>query len=257
MFIPKGRRLMEKRQVLVVDDNVVNQILICKMIEKLDLNSDVAFSGEEAIRLASQKPYDLIFMDIQMPGMDGYQAAQEIRKNGKRKDVPIVAVTAHVSPADEEKCYQAGMDGYLAKPLDAKQLFSLIERLMAHKPAEGLQRSGSEQGPGLTLFNKVHQDLGFMKTLLDQFKTSIVPLMDELQRGIEIDDFQVIYQNAHSLKGLSGAIEAHRAVRLLEEIEYEAKLQTTQRMIKLYKSIECEFNLIIEHHQEFISGKSS
>ena len=105
-------------RVLVVEDNVVNQKVASRLLERLGLRADVACDGREAIEMLEMMPYDLIFMDCQMPEMNGYEAAAEIRRReGKDRHVPIVAMTAEATVTCREQCIAAGMDSYVAKPV--------------------------------------------------------------------------------------------------------------------------------------------
>jgi CheY-like chemotaxis protein len=110
-------------RVLLADDNAVNQKLAVKMLEKLGCVVDVACNGSEAVTLSQQLPYDIIFMDCHMPEMDGFEATAEIRRlsaSGRR--IPIVAVTADALQGDRERCLEAGMDGYISKPIKREQV---------------------------------------------------------------------------------------------------------------------------------------
>jgi PAS domain S-box-containing protein len=117
------------RRVLLVEDNIVNQKVGAAMLGKLGCRVDVAANGREAHGMAAQLPYDLIFMDCQMPEMDGYQATGEIRKReGAARHTPIVALTAGVTPEDRERCIQAGMDDYLSKPVSSTAIGAVLAR---------------------------------------------------------------------------------------------------------------------------------
>ncbi len=102
--------------ILLAEDNVVNQIVTKKMLSKLGYNADVASSGIEALKALEKKRYDLIFMDVQMPEMDGLEAAREIRRRWPEGGPKIIAVTASAFKGDQEMCLAAGMDGYIMKP---------------------------------------------------------------------------------------------------------------------------------------------
>lgn len=115
--------------VLVVEDNLVNQKMVVRMLEKIGCHVDVAVNGLEAVKRAGQSSYDLIFMDCQMPEMDGYEATAEIRRyENDLKHTPIIAMTAHAMQGDREKCLQAGMDDYIPKPIKKESLTGIIQK---------------------------------------------------------------------------------------------------------------------------------
>jgi CheY-like chemotaxis protein len=105
----------------VVDDNRINQIMIQKMLEKHNIPVRIAENGKEALRVLEDKAFDLIFMDIQMPGMDGYETAQAIRSRISG-EVPIVAVTAYAGESEQRRCYESGMNGIIIKPFTLEKI---------------------------------------------------------------------------------------------------------------------------------------
>jgi signal transduction histidine kinase/CheY-like chemotaxis protein len=119
-------------RVLVTEDNVVNQRVAVRMLEKLGIQVDVAANGRDAVQMFELQSYDLILMDCQMPEMDGYQATQEIRRRqGAGGRVPIIAMTADAMSDARERCMQAGMDDHLAKPVDLNELIDLLQKWIA------------------------------------------------------------------------------------------------------------------------------
>ncbi|MCX4247718.1 response regulator [Paraliomyxa miuraensis] len=119
--------------VLVVEDNVINQKVARRMLEGLGCRVDVASNGQEALDRAGSTRYDLVLMDVQMPGMDGLQTTAELRKRERGADlhVPIVAMTAHAMPSDRQRCLDAGMDGYICKPVQRRELLTLVREQLA------------------------------------------------------------------------------------------------------------------------------
>ena len=120
--------------VLLVEDNTVNQKLAAKILSRMGCHVDLAINGKEAVSMARKQTYDIIFMDCQMPEMDGYEATRRIRdfefdnKVPENERVPIIAITANAMRGDREKCLEEGMNDYIAKPIDAGQIGQLIDK---------------------------------------------------------------------------------------------------------------------------------
>src|SRR5262245_44793328 len=115
--------------VLVVEDHEINQELMQEMLQRLHCKVDTAKNGREAVEHASKKAYDMIFMDIHMPEMDGYEAAKEIRnRNGGEKHTRIIALTANVLQGTKSKCLEAGMDDYISKPIELKDIKAILDK---------------------------------------------------------------------------------------------------------------------------------
>ena len=125
----------------MAEDHPVNRQLIIKLLEKKALVPEVAANGDEVLRALEESAYDLILMDIQMPRMDGLQATAAIRQREKVAGghIPILAMTAHALNSDREKCLEAGMDGYVSKPVNAAELYQAI--------AEALRTGEKENQP--------------------------------------------------------------------------------------------------------------
>ncbi len=124
--------LAGRLRFLVVEDNAVNRLVATKLLGKQSHEVRQAVTGREALALLERESFDCVLMDVQMPEMDGFEATREIRKaeRGTGRHIPIVAMTAHAMAGDRERCLAAGMDGYLTKPIRAKELFAAIEQAM-------------------------------------------------------------------------------------------------------------------------------
>ncbi len=123
---------LEKAKVLVAEDQELNQEIMVELLERKGVSCDLAENGAEAIEKFKEEAYDLILMDCQMPIMDGYEASKNIR-NMKGEQPKIIAMTAYAMKDDEKKCFDAGMDGYLSKPIDLNQLEQIIEEVQIEK----------------------------------------------------------------------------------------------------------------------------
>jgi CheY-like chemotaxis protein len=125
--------------ILLAEDNVVNQRLVARLLEKHGHTVVVAGDGLAALAALEREHFDVVLMDVQMPEMDGFEATAAIRKQEQEKEtaahIPIIAMTAHAMKGDEERCLQAGMDGYISKPIQREALFAMINRLAAEPPA--------------------------------------------------------------------------------------------------------------------------
>ncbi len=120
-------------RVLVVEDSVMNQMVVCKVLERLGLDSKVANNGQEAIELLGSEAFDVVLMDGQMPVMDGYEATTLIRSGsvpGVNTLIPVVALTAHAMVGEDKKCFDAGMNDYLIKPLDRSKLIEVLAKYL-------------------------------------------------------------------------------------------------------------------------------
>jgi CheY-like chemotaxis protein len=121
-------------RVLVADDNAVNQRVAVRMLERFGLRADVAGNGLEALQMLRTLPYDAVFMDCQMPEMDGYDATHEIRRSEKPgQRIPIIAMTAEARAGARERCLSAGMDDYISKPVRSEDLLRAVEKWLIVK----------------------------------------------------------------------------------------------------------------------------
>lgn len=142
-WLREGRRGL---RILLAEDNAVNQRLVVRLLEKRGDTVLVANTGREALTALEKEPFDIVLMDVQMPEMDGLEAASLIRGKEKGAGVHqlIVALTAHAMKGDQERCMAAGMDGYVSKPIHAQQLFQLIDALVPADAGRVARPSGRE-----------------------------------------------------------------------------------------------------------------
>ncbi|MGF1611499.1 MAG: response regulator [Kiloniellales bacterium] len=163
-----------RKRLLVADDVKVNQKLITAILANSDFEIDLVGNGLEAIAAVEQRPYDLVLMDLQMPELDGLEATRRIRKlAGPAAQVPIIAMTANAMRGDEEKCLQAGMDGYVSKPINRDQLLDRIDYWLAHG-VENPITPDADAGPDAESPSEDAREA--LETLLDKVK--------DLDRGV-------------------------------------------------------------------------
>ncbi len=128
-------------RILLTEDHLVNQKVALAMLKKLGYTHiDCALNGEEAVKAVQQQTYDIVLMDCQMPLMDGYEATRQIRKleDARYQALPIVALTAHTMKGDDDKCYEAGMNDYLSKPVRVDELQQKLEKWLKIKQRQAV-----------------------------------------------------------------------------------------------------------------------
>jgi len=134
-------------RVLVVEDNVVNQKVACRLLERLGLRTDVAANGREAVDMSALVPYQLILMDCQMPEMDGYEATRQIRRReGATRQITVIAMTADAMAGTRERCLEAGMDDYITKPVNPDRLCEVLSGWLPREQAIPQSRNPQEAG---------------------------------------------------------------------------------------------------------------
>ena len=122
----------KRARILLAEDNAVNRTLAIRLLEKRGYTVKVAANGREAVTAFEKEVFDAILMDVQMPEMDGFEATAKIREHEKStgKHIPIIAMTAHALKGDEDRCIEAGMDGYVSKPIRTNELYAALEKVV-------------------------------------------------------------------------------------------------------------------------------
>jgi PAS domain S-box-containing protein len=215
-----------KLRLLVAEDNLINQKVALRTLEKLGYQADAAANGKMALKAWQTDRYDLILMDVQMPEMDGFEATDIIRRQemGTGRHIPIIAITAHAMKGDREKCLAAGMDDYIAKPIHPKALAEAIKRLF------GKQKSRQDFPAPVPLDKKVFDwasalerldgERDFLKELIGVFMVNVERHMAAIKSALAGGDAETARREAHSLKGAASNIGAD----LLRDTAYAVEL---------------------------------
>jgi CheY-like chemotaxis protein/HPt (histidine-containing phosphotransfer) domain-containing protein len=232
---------------LLAEDNVINQQVAMGMLQRAGHNVTVANNGLEVLRLLAEDSYDVILMDVQMPEMDGLQAATAIRENerGTGRHVPIIAMTAYAMKGDRERCLDAGMDDYVSKPVHAKELAQVLARVMgamtqshpeamvqppaAPSPAGSAPPvstvSGDGQGAnGGVIDWEAALDLlegrnDSLITLVKLFREQCPKITQEIHQALDAGDAAHLQRAAHSLKGSAAVFHAQPTVDAASQLE--------------------------------------
>jgi two-component system, sensor histidine kinase and response regulator len=227
------REPAQKLHVLVAEDNAVNQAVILRVLEKIGHSAVLAHNGKEALALAFSQKFDLVFMDVQMPEMDGLAATQAIRQREKSgaTHLAIFAMTAHAMKGDRERCLEAGMDGYITKPIRFSDIEKTLSSFSGTQAAVPTGPSGKI--PGKILWAKAEAparlggDEDLLRELCQIFLEESPVLLQELRQAIVDADPEAVMRAAHSLKGelgYLGAAGASQAARELEDMGHENNL---------------------------------
>ncbi|MDQ7823994.1 MAG: response regulator [Candidatus Eremiobacteraeota bacterium] len=241
-----GAERLKKGRVLVVEDNIINQKVILNVLEKAGYRADTASNGIEAIKAFTMAPYDLVFMDVQMPEMDGFDATSAIRQEEEKKGghVPIVAMTAYAMKGDKERCIEAGMDDYLSKPVHRGEMLALVEKYLA----QAAGKDDSEKSIDTEKFNEgillklLDGDRSLLKEILDTFLDTTPPELEKMAQAFNEENFAALSKIAHSLKGAALNIGARAMGAAAESMEHHAAEGDGEKIKKLYRSLMDEYD---------------
>ena len=224
-------------RILVVEDSVVNQQVAVSMLRTVGYEAEVAVNGVEALTMLAQGSFDLVFMDCQMPELDGFEATRLIRsgQSGEaNRSLPIVAMTANAMVGDRERCIAAGMDDYIAKPVRKKDFLRMIEKYLQNR----LLRLSPEASFGATLpgdigdseifdenemLQRLDHDIMIAREVITQFIEDAPSQIAGLFSALEGRDSRQMHLLAHTIKGASATIGAVRMSRQALEVEQAIK----------------------------------
>jgi two-component system sensor histidine kinase/response regulator len=189
-------------RILVVEDNVVNQKVLQAVLTKRGYSSALAGDGAEALRMMAAEAFDLVVMDVQMPGMDGLEATRQIRRNEAWRQLPVVALTAHAMSGDRERCLEAGMNAYLTKPIDSRELLRTLDRYLLAAAGGGTQPPAGGTGETVQQFLQLAPDR-----------------LDRLQQAVAGDDAEGLAAEARQVQAAAQTIAANRVADRARKLE--------------------------------------
>lgn len=236
--------------ILLVDDNEVNRKVGVKILEKAGCTVVTAVNGLLAIdAIKENQSYDLVFMDIQMPEMDGVTATREIKQLGIPDLPPIIAMTAYSMKEDEERFLNAGMDGYLAKPITAQRLLNKVYSVITGKKSSDSQQLEEDTDDRMLDFEVVNQLISLGgKEMLEEMYVDFIAEAEELltegEKSLQNKNYNVILGNAHSIKGTAGTLGIMRLATQAKVIEMSIREEKTN-------NLESEFSTLLEIFEDF------
>ncbi|GBD97818.1 MAG TPA: response regulator [Nitrospirae bacterium] len=251
----EGEFSTKKIHILLAEDNVLNQKVTVRILEKQGHSVEVAANGKEALYILGKKHFDLVLMDIQMPDMDGIVATRIIRKSkdaGIDPGIPIIALTAHAFQRDKEECLKAGMNGYITKPFKKQELLSKIERLVSGNGSAAGVKTTTVSYAGDVVVDRVESlsrldgDEELLRELWEIFIDDTPGQMQALKKAIDTGDFVIVERTAHSLKSAAANIGANLMRAEAFSIELAGKYNNIDNARILYEKLEYEFKRLLE-----------
>jgi len=248
-------------RVLLAEDNLINQEVGKDILAQLGCQVQLAATGQEAVELTQDNDFDIIFMDCNMPELDGFAASLKIReqeRHAAKARTPIIAFTADVMPTTRARCQQAGMDDYLTKPLIVEDLKNILTQWLA-MPTECL--STAHDAPKLMTDNSTETIYinpsalesmrrnapgGNINWLIDMFIQELPNYIVDVQHALAAQDSHAVYLAAHKFKGASANLGAQRIVSLCKTLEEQGRAGQLEQAHELLAQIETECELVKE-----------
>lgn len=231
-----------KLKLLVVEDNDINRLVVNKMMSDWNFQIENASNGSTAIDMIEENEYDIVLMDIEMPGMNGYETVEHIRTKltAAKKNIPVLAMTAHANTEEKEKCKKAGMNDYISKPFDSLELKEKL--LSLHRTANTAKnypalKEANERFTNLLFLRELSENNDtFFRDFIQLFLQNAPVSISDLETCLKKEDWEGVRQAAHKIKpSLSylGMKNLHELAATIEENAKQKKdLQTIGKMIQ-------------------------
>jgi len=242
-------------KVLLAEDDLINQQVATGILNKLNIEPDVAANGREAVEMAKTTHYDLILMDCLMPEMDGFEATRELRKDNRTHKTPIIALTANAQKSDRERCIESGMDDFLAKPFEFEDLIRLLncwlpENTLSNETTSELQAVSQSPQADHSLTPLVNFEVfdRLKNTIPDSFDDILKAFIDDTDQKINQmplliteKSFGELCMMAHSLKSSSATLGALTLSKVSALLESSAKQQDTEAAVTLAAELKATY----------------
>ena len=271
--------IRQRTRLLLVEDDLVNQQVAMRMIERIGYRADAVDNGRSALDRVAHTTYDLILMDCQMPELDGYSATREIRRReGSARHTPVIGLTAHALAGDRDICLRAGMDDYLSKPVMPEDLAEIIDKWACPSTASGIVQpeppaaaagTNCANGTNGTMTTNLTNGSGdanrlladtvvdeavlaelreyqkpgeadFLTELIGVFKDDLLVRLNQIRAGLTAADPLQVSRAAHALKGASGELGAHRMREICSRLELSTADGSIATALAMVRELEAE-----------------
>jgi MHYT domain (predicted integral membrane sensor domain) len=249
--LEKDRDPQKSLHILLAEDNVVNQKLAIRLLEKRGHQVVLANNGKQALSALENTAFDLVLMDVQMPEMDGLEATQKLREREKStgKHQAVVAMTALVMKGDRERCMEAGMDGYLSKPIRPQDLDEVLDAYVLRERVEFTPAPEPvAQEPSVAveeLLERIDGDRAFLAELLDLFRADYPAQLSAAHEAAGSGDAATLQRVGHALKGALGNLAAPVSARMAGQLETMGRSGNVQGAAPAVTELEQELNRVV------------
>ncbi|MDQ1636779.1 MAG: hypothetical protein QOF62_118 [Pyrinomonadaceae bacterium] len=247
----KERNGLSHKLILLAEDNIVNQKVATRQLQKLGYRADVVANGKEAVEALSRIPYDLVFMDCQMPEMDGYEASAEIRRlEGRGRHTPIVAMTANALQGDREICLAAGMDDYVTKPVKVEELLRVLNLFLVSAGGDKVSAGNSVSDVPPVDVARMHEAMGDepeeFAELVEVYLSQMSDNFDKLETAVLAKDDRQVELIAHNCWGTSANCGMNAVVATLRELETAGREHRLDGAAQLFAETKLNFERVRE-----------
>ena len=265
-----------RRRILLAEDNITNQQVALGILKKLGLHADAVVNGSEAIKALKTIPYDLVLMDVQMPEMDGIEATRQIRSSQSmmpNRRIPVIAMTAHALQGDRERCFKAGMNDYVTKPVSTQAVAEVLNRWLPKDTNTNPDESGklndasstgkednNEEGDASSpnthhapaifdraaLLDRLMDDEDLARTVAEGFLEDIPLQIEKLRGCLESGDAPGAERQAHTIKGASANVGGDALCAVASEMEMAGKAGDLTAVKVRMPDLEAQFGVLKE-----------
>jgi CheY-like chemotaxis protein/HPt (histidine-containing phosphotransfer) domain-containing protein len=247
-------------RILLAEDNLTNQQVAVGMLKKMGISAITVLNGREALEALDASLFDLVLMDLQMPVMGGIEATMEIRHSCKileNRTIPILAMTAHAMQSDKIKCFDAGMNDHISKPVSPKILAEMLEKWLNSTtdgldlpPTETRANDAEDNSRPMPIWdreemlNRMMQDEDLAQEIVEEFLLETPSLIEALKLNFTSGDMAGIAREAHTIKGVASAMSAEQLRDAALQIEQLAKAETSHALEQAIHELAEKFSAV-------------
>jgi PAS domain S-box-containing protein len=254
--VSENRRL--KFKILLAEDNEINQKVASATLDRLGYRVDIVDNGKQAVQALEKTQYDIVFMDCQMPEMDGFQATRQIRSPKSKvidHNIPVIALTAHATRGDEDKCIKAGMNDYMAKPFQPQLLADILKKWLPEHgicsqdnvPVPEMEQPKTKILDWISFLDRVMGDEELARDIFNEFLNAVPERIEKIHKAIDNGDIMAAKREAHTLKGSSANVGAMDLQDTAYQIEISANDEDLTKLTSLVPELEEQFIILKEY----------